>query len=159
MVRQPQCLFSCIEVLNAREEILRLPQYMQAPSSERRFDRLPTFRRYRSLEDSCLSRNNCCSMHISLDLQSCKWHFKRSARAFDSPWSPQLEPSQKAGHDANPGEYRGSDDPRLDSWIQVETMPNDPFLLLQNAGIIPDPAIGLNEDQVQCTVSTFHEFR
>lgn len=89
-------------------------------------------------------------MHSSLGLPSCKWHFKRAARARDEPWSPQIEPSQAARYDANPGKHQGSNDPRLDGWMQVETIPNDPFLLLQNAGIIPDPAIGLNEDQVQC---------
>lgn len=90
-------------------------------------------------------------MHVSLDLTSSKWHFKRASRTLDGSWTPALETIQKSSeHVETAQQQKGSSDTRLDSWMPVEVIPNDPFLLLQAAGIIPDPAIGLNEELVQC---------
>lgn len=90
-------------------------------------------------------------MHVPLDLTSSRWHFKRASRPLDGFWSPALETIQKpCEHVETARQQKGSSDPRLDSWMPVEAIPNDPFLLLQAAGIIPDPAIGLNEELVQC---------
>jgi hypothetical protein len=95
-------------------------------------------------------------MRVPLDLPSATWHFKRAARRPDgSPyadWQPHLETSDVCGTNAaGVQKHLGSLDPRLDTWIPaVKTVPNDPFLLLQDLGIIPDPAQGLNEDLVQC---------
>lgn len=93
-------------------------------------------------------------MYIPLDLTNTTWHFKRAARKIDgSPhetWSSQLETTTACSSEGRFSEAFGQDDPRLDIWMPVNVIPHDPFLLLQNLGIIPDPAVGMNEDKVQC---------
>jgi hypothetical protein len=102
-------------------------------------------------------------MHSPLDLSVATWHFKRAARGpVGSPysvWQSHLETIDVC--DANAAgaqKHLGSLDPRLDTWIPaVRAVPNDPFVLLQDLGIIPDPALGLNEDLVQCKAGVQYE--
>lgn len=94
-------------------------------------------------------------MHIPLDLSAASWHFKRAVQKADGSPHEQWRPSLEATNVCNAAEvtYRGpsgSLDPRLDQWMPVTSVPNDPFLLLQKAGIIPDPSFSLNEDIAQC---------
>lgn len=94
-------------------------------------------------------------MYVRLDVSSAIWHFKRAARHPDGSsqplWQPHFEGTQVLDSEAT-GAHKnlGSSDPRLDAWMPVRSMPSDPFLLLQQLSIIPDPAFGLNEAEVQC---------